>query len=351
MKKLLIYLCVLYNVSATAQMNGQLGQRSTATDMFGKWFTDVDPPDGDSSSRTAFSTAYFQRNKSSGATGLPGGIDGDVQIKNSVNFAGSLLNQTALKMTYHSDSLFFVRSVNNPNRNIGYTITDSAGNIISGMEANPATGLVPMGGLRAGYVPQLLSGGTAIMQINNDGVDIGPSPGHDGERLYVNGQVRITGLTGIGIAPTTAAALALPAATTTAASFLLTSSAGTDVASPVSGQGWWNGTRLNFRTGSATVDLLTLPIKYQHTIFTPTTGGTVNLVNGQYNIVNPAGALLALTVNLPSSPANNDVVYIKFTQNVTTVTYANGTVVDGITAPTAGGLTVLTFDSGTTSWY
>lgn len=92
-------------------------------------------------------------------------------------------------------------------------------------------------------------------------------------------------------------------------------------------------------------------IKYQHTIFTPTTGGTVNLVNGQYNIINPAGALLALTVNLPSSPLNNDVVYIKFTQNVTTVTYANGTVVDGITAPTAGGLTVLTYDAGTTSWY
>lgn len=90
---------------------------------------------------------------------------------------------------------------------------------------------------------------------------------------------------------------------------------------------------------------------YIHTIFTPTTGGTVALVDNQYNIINPSGALLALTVNLPSSPANNDVVYIKFTQNVTTVTYANGTVVDGITAPTAGGLTVLTYDSGTTSWY
>src|SRR5882762_2064075 len=29
-------------------------------------------------------------------------------------------------------------------------------------------------------------------------------------------------------------------------------------------------------------------IKYQHTIFTPTTGGTVALVNNQYNIINPA---------------------------------------------------------------
>lgn len=92
-------------------------------------------------------------------------------------------------------------------------------------------------------------------------------------------------------------------------------------------------------------------LSYTHTIFTPTTGNTVNLVNNQYNIVNPSGALLALTVALPSSPVNNDVVYIKFTQNITTVSYTNGSVIDGITAPTAGGLTVLTYDGGTTSWY
>jgi len=90
---------------------------------------------------------------------------------------------------------------------------------------------------------------------------------------------------------------------------------------------------------------------YVHSIFTPTTGGTVNLINNNYNIINPAGALVALTVNLPSSPSNNDVVYIKYTQTISTVTYANGTVVDGITAPTAGGMVVLTYDSGTTSWY
>ncbi len=92
-------------------------------------------------------------------------------------------------------------------------------------------------------------------------------------------------------------------------------------------------------------------VRYAHSIFAPTTGGTVNLVTNQYNIINPAGALLALTVNLPSNPVNNDVVYIKYTQTISTVTYANGNVVDGITAPTAGGLTVLTYDAGTTSWY
>lgn len=90
---------------------------------------------------------------------------------------------------------------------------------------------------------------------------------------------------------------------------------------------------------------------YQHTIFTPTTGGTVTLINNQYNIINPAGALVALTVNLPSGPVNNDVVYIKFTQTISTVTYANGTVADGITAPTAGGLTILVYDASSSTWY
>lgn len=88
-----------------------------------------------------------------------------------------------------------------------------------------------------------------------------------------------------------------------------------------------------------------------HTIFTPTTGSTITLINNQYNIVNPAGAILALTVTLPSSPANNDYVYIKYAQAVTTVTYTGGTVVDGIVSPAAGGLVVLQYDSGTTSWY
>lgn len=94
-----------------------------------------------------------------------------------------------------------------------------------------------------------------------------------------------------------------------------------------------------------------LNIKYKHNISTPATGGTVTLLNNQYNIVNPSGALATLTVNLPSSPNNNDVVYIKYTQAVTAVTYGNGTVVDGITAPTAGGLVTLTFDGGSNSWY
>jgi len=88
-----------------------------------------------------------------------------------------------------------------------------------------------------------------------------------------------------------------------------------------------------------------------HSITTPSTGGTVNLINNQYNIINPAGTLATLTVNLPSSPSNNDRVEIKYTQAITAVTYGNGTVVDGVTGPIAGQLVVLVYDSGTNSWY
>jgi len=108
------------------------------------------------------------------------------------------------------------------------------------------------------------------------------------------------------------------------------------------------GSGINITNASGSI---TVAASVSHTIFTPATGGTVNLVNNQYNIVNPSGALATLTVNFPSSPANNDRVEIKFTQAITAITYSNGTVVDGITAPTAGGYYKYTYDSGTTSWY
>lgn len=88
-----------------------------------------------------------------------------------------------------------------------------------------------------------------------------------------------------------------------------------------------------------------------HTIFTPTTGSTINLTNNAIDIVNPAGALLALTINLPSSPNNNDVVIIKFTKAITTVTYTGGTISDSLLSPAAGGMSLLTYDLSSNTWY
>lgn len=88
-----------------------------------------------------------------------------------------------------------------------------------------------------------------------------------------------------------------------------------------------------------------------HTIFTPSTGNTISAINNNVNIINPSGAILALTINLPSSPANNDRVEIKFDQAVTTVTYGNGTIKGGLVSPPLGGMVGFTYDSGTTTWY
>lgn len=163
--------------------------------------------------------------------------------------------------------------------------------------------------------------------------------------LYINGATK-----------TNTVALGLSASTTNQTT--LNIPAGVDPTggsvNTASGNMWYNGANLYFVDGTGTGvgrDLLNGLHNYKHTIFTPATGGTVNLSVNQYNIINPSGAIATLTVNLPSSPNNNDVVYIKYTQAVTSVTYGNGTVIDGITAPTAGGLVVLTYDAGTSSWY
>lgn len=177
-----------------------------------------------------------------------------------------------------------------------------------------------------------------------------------GTKVGTSGTLRnvqfIGGTIGMGVAPSASAELSLKAGTTTVAPMIITG--GTNLTTPVNGAIENDSTHLYYTSGGTRFQLdqqVGALIKYQHTIFTPTTGQTITLINGQYNIVNPAGTIAALTINLPSSPANNDTVYIKFTKIVSAVTYASGTVVDGIASPVAGSLVVLVFDSGTSSWY
>ncbi len=88
-----------------------------------------------------------------------------------------------------------------------------------------------------------------------------------------------------------------------------------------------------------------------HTTFNPTTGSTVILVNNQRNIINPSNGLATLILTMPSSPVQNDVVDLKFTQPVTTLIYSGGTVVTGPSSATSGQGVSLTYDSNTSSWY
>lgn len=170
----------------------------------------------------------------------------------------------------------------------------------------------------------------------------------------IRGNISATGTWFIGGSTAATALLHLGAGTATASTAPLKFTTGTALSTTEAGAMEFHSSHLWFTVANSgtryQLDQQGVS-NYAHTIFTPTTGGTVTTVVNQYNIINPAGALLALTINLPSTPSNNDVVFLKYTQNITTVTYANGTVVDGITAPTAGGLVVLVYDSGTTSWY
>lgn len=91
--------------------------------------------------------------------------------------------------------------------------------------------------------------------------------------------------------------------------------------------------------------------KLSHTIFTPVTTDNITMIKNQYNIINPAGTIAALTVTLPSSPADGDFIEMKYTQIVTTITYAGGTVGDAVTTTAVGTFIKLVFNSGDSKWY
>jgi parallel beta-helix repeat protein len=69
-------------------------------------------------------------------------------------------------------------------------------------------------------------------------------------------RVMPSGRTGLANISSPTAWVHIGAATTTEAAIRLQTSGGTNVSSPNSGDLWWNGTNLNFRTASSTVDLL-----------------------------------------------------------------------------------------------
>lgn len=119
---------------------------------------------------------------------------------------------------------------------------------------------------------------------------------------------------------------------------------------------YWNGSNWANRnitvTGQYTWNSSTATLTNKgHSIFTPTTGGTVTLVNNKENIINPAGAIAAITLALPASPSNNDIIDLTFTQSVTTISYSGGTVLGGLTTILQGGQYHLIYDTATTTWY
>lgn len=277
---------------------------------------------------------------SSSTSQIAGVTNSGVTINGGNNFAYVSLFDQNQTVNNRTGELIFIsgqlqlRFLNDAHSSavIPLSITGGQATGITGITSNSGSGQWVHTGnhVATGTVSSLPAGGNSVI-LTGSAFAGTPTISTDGANANVSLQINTKGGGGI----------TLNSASNVVGTFTVSTLAG-------------SGTNMVVASSTGVLSTQALPsslLSYQHTIFTPTTGGTVNLVNGQYNIINPAGALVALTLNLPSSPINNDTVYIKFTQSVTTVTYANGTVVDGITAPTAGGLTVLVFDSGTASWY
>ena len=85
-----------------------------------------------------------------------------------------------------------------------------------------------------------------------------------------------------------------------------------------------SGAQISGAGGSGLGTNPALAFSYQY--LTPLTGTTVNLLQ-QYitTVIDPAGALAALTINFPSSPPDGLIQIITFTQNITTITLTGGT--------------------------
>ena len=90
------------------------------------------------------------------------------------------------------------------------------------------------------------------------------------------------------------------------------------------------------------------------TVVTPSVSANTVLLDNSYNVIAPTTTLSTYTVTMPANPNNGDVVYIKFTQLITTLTYsiATGSVVASPTTITANQPAwILTYNSAKTSWY
>lgn len=90
------------------------------------------------------------------------------------------------------------------------------------------------------------------------------------------------------------------------------------------------------------------------TVVAPTTGGTVTLSTAnRRTILNPAGTLATLTINMPPTPANGQLQTVSTTQTLTALTVSgNGhTIIGQPTALTAGSAFTMTYDLATTTWY
>lgn len=89
---------------------------------------------------------------------------------------------------------------------------------------------------------------------------------------------------------------------------------------------------------------------------TPATGATITLNNNDFQLVlDPAGALAALTITMPATPTDGQIIFIRCVQAVTTFTINGNTgqTVKGFTngATTSSLGLVATYKASNSTWY
>lgn len=86
---------------------------------------------------------------------------------------------------------------------------------------------------------------------------------------------------------------------------------------------------------------------------TPTTGGTVTVNANGYTklLLNPAGTLALLTVTLPSSPSDGDMVELCSTQIVTGLTMNGGTIIGALTTMAVATFAGYVYSADASKWF
>lgn len=85
---------------------------------------------------------------------------------------------------------------------------------------------------------------------------------------------------------------------------------------------------------------------------TPATGATITLTQARHQIalLNPAGTLATLTVALPVSPNDGDIVNIGSSQIITALTIT-GTIIGTLTTLTVAGFAKFIFNATAAKWF